>query len=48
MEGLGVANLRFEYCDGFLVLNFPGNFSNFFLLKNSKEKTSTKHRRPKI
>jgi hypothetical protein len=31
MEGMGVANLRFEYCDGFLVLNFPGNFSIFIL-----------------
>jgi hypothetical protein len=30
MEVLGVANLRFEYCDGFLVLNYPGNFSTFF------------------
>ncbi len=36
MEGLGVANLRFDYCDGFLVLNFHEFFSFFFLFAKRK------------
>jgi hypothetical protein len=39
VDGLGVANLRFEYCcDGFLVLNFPlKNSILFFVFAKRKQ-----------